>query len=163
LREENRIVNCEEKDVVNREEVNWFQTIADAETTEHFVLALYERRRISLQVMADVARERGSTNRSRNQFRTTATRRTNEYPATELPVAIPSEEPMSAQSLQNYNTNAAFVYGSGADYDLSKHFTLRAEYRGFVYERPDFGLVALHPRPRTRRSRPRELSSGSSD
>jgi opacity protein-like surface antigen len=41
-------------------------------------------------------------------------------------------------------TKAAFVYGGGADYDLSKHFTLRAEYRGFVYERPDFGLDALH-------------------
>jgi opacity protein-like surface antigen len=39
---------------------------------------------------------------------------------------------------------AAFVYGGGADYDLSKHFTLRAEYRGFVYGRPDFGLAALH-------------------
>jgi len=39
---------------------------------------------------------------------------------------------------------AAFVYGGGVDYDLSKHFTLRGEYRGFVYERPDFGLDALH-------------------
>src|ERR1700676_2963725 len=39
---------------------------------------------------------------------------------------------------------AAFVYGGGVDYDLRKHFTLRAEYRGFVYERPDFGLDALH-------------------
>jgi opacity protein-like surface antigen len=39
---------------------------------------------------------------------------------------------------------AAFVYGGGGDYDLSKHFTLRAEYRGFVYERPDFGLNTLH-------------------
>ena len=38
----------------------------------------------------------------------------------------------------------AFVYGGGADYDLSKHFTLRAEYRGFVYERPDFDLATLH-------------------
>jgi opacity protein-like surface antigen len=40
-------------------------------------------------------------------------------------------------------TKAAFVYGGGADYDLSKHFTLRAEYRGFVYERPDFNLATL--------------------
>src|SRR6266436_159108 len=28
-------------------------------------------------------------------------------------------------------SKAAFVYGGGADYDLSRHFTLRAEYRGF--------------------------------
>ncbi len=41
-------------------------------------------------------------------------------------------------------SRAAFVYGGGADYELSKHFTLRAEYRGFVYERPDFDLAALH-------------------
>jgi len=39
---------------------------------------------------------------------------------------------------------AAFVYGVGGDYDLGKHLILRAEYRGFVYERPDFGLDALH-------------------
>jgi opacity protein-like surface antigen len=39
---------------------------------------------------------------------------------------------------------AAFVYGGGADYELTKHFMLRAEYRGFVYERPDFQLDALH-------------------
>ncbi len=38
-------------------------------------------------------------------------------------------------------SKAAFVYGGGADYDLSRHFTLRAEYRGFVYGRPDFDLA----------------------
>ena len=42
--------------VVNREELNWLlQTIKDAETAERFVLAQYERGRISLQVMADVS------------------------------------------------------------------------------------------------------------
>ena len=41
-------------------------------------------------------------------------------------------------------TRPAFVYGGGVDYDLAKHLSLRAEYRGFVYERPDFGLDALH-------------------
>jgi hypothetical protein len=74
---------------VNREEVNWLlQTIKDAETTKRFVLALYERRRISLQVMADVARERGSINRNRNPFGSMAASHSDEYPATELPVAI---------------------------------------------------------------------------
>jgi len=38
----------------------------------------------------------------------------------------------------------AFLYGAGADYALSRHFTLRAEYRGFVYKNPDFGLGALN-------------------
>jgi opacity protein-like surface antigen len=39
---------------------------------------------------------------------------------------------------------AAFVYGGGADFAVSKHLALRAEYRGFVYKRPDFGSPALN-------------------
>jgi opacity protein-like surface antigen len=38
----------------------------------------------------------------------------------------------------------AFIYGGGADFLLSKHFSLRAEYRGLVYKAPDFGLSALN-------------------
>src|SRR6266849_3328792 len=49
---------------------------------------------------------------------------------------------------------AAFVYGGGADYDLSKHFTLRAEYRGFVYERPDYDLATLHSGATTHTAQP---------
>jgi opacity protein-like surface antigen len=36
---------------------------------------------------------------------------------------------------------AAFVYGAGADYRITGHIALRAEYRGLVYNRPDFGLA----------------------
>jgi len=38
----------------------------------------------------------------------------------------------------------AFIYGGGGDFLLSKHFSLRAEYRGFVYKSPDFGLSSLN-------------------
>ncbi len=38
----------------------------------------------------------------------------------------------------------AFLYGAGANYALTQHFSLRAEYRGFVYKNPDFGLRALN-------------------
>jgi opacity protein-like surface antigen len=38
----------------------------------------------------------------------------------------------------------AFLYGVGADYVLTRYFSLRAEYRGFVYKNPDFGLRALN-------------------
>ena len=38
----------------------------------------------------------------------------------------------------------AFVYGGGADFPLSRHFSLRGEYRGLVYKSPDFGLSALN-------------------
>ena len=51
-------------------------------------------------------------------------------------------------------TKAAFVYGVGGDYDLGKHFTLRAEYRGFVYGRPDFDLASLHSGATTHTAQP---------
>lgn len=38
----------------------------------------------------------------------------------------------------------AFLYGGGADYTLTQHLSLRAEYRGFVYKNPDFGLRGLN-------------------
>jgi len=41
---------------------------------------------------------------------------------------------------------AAFVYGGGVDFALVKHVALRAEYRGFVYNRPDFQLATLDSR-----------------
>jgi outer membrane immunogenic protein len=37
-------------------------------------------------------------------------------------------------------TRAAFVYGGGADFSLSKRVFLRAEYRGLVYNSPTFDL-----------------------
>lgn len=39
---------------------------------------------------------------------------------------------------------AAFVYGGGANYWISRAVALRAEYRGFVFKRPDFGLASLN-------------------
>jgi len=74
---------------MNREELNWLlQTIKDAETAERFVLAQYERGRISFQMMADVARERGWINRIANRFLTAAARHSAEYATAELPIAI---------------------------------------------------------------------------
>jgi opacity protein-like surface antigen len=35
-----------------------------------------------------------------------------------------------------------FSYGGGVDYVLMKHLSLRAEYRGLVYNAPDFGLAS---------------------
>src|SRR6266705_8636 len=40
-------------------------------------------------------------------------------------------------------TRPAFVYGGGVDYRLVRHIALRLEYRGFVYNRPDFGIATL--------------------
>jgi opacity protein-like surface antigen len=40
-------------------------------------------------------------------------------------------------------TRAAFVYGAGADVNLSNHIFMRAEYRGFVYSSPTYDLPTL--------------------
>jgi len=74
---------------MNREDVNWIlQTIEDPENAARFVLAQYERGRISLQVVNDVAQERGLINRTASQFLTTAARRSAEYASTRLTLAI---------------------------------------------------------------------------
>ena len=48
----------------------------------------------------------------------------------------------------------AFVYGGGVDYRLVRHVALRLEYRGFVYNRPDFGLAALSSNVTTHTAQP---------
>jgi opacity protein-like surface antigen len=37
-----------------------------------------------------------------------------------------------------------FLYGGGVNYALSRHFSLLAEYRGYVYKDADFGVRALN-------------------
>jgi len=39
-------------------------------------------------------------------------------------------------------TRAAFVYGGGADFNLTKRVFVRAEYRGLVYNSPTFDLTS---------------------
>ena len=41
-------------------------------------------------------------------------------------------------------TRGAFVYGAGADYAFTRHISLRAEYRGYVYKAPNFNLAGLN-------------------
>jgi opacity protein-like surface antigen len=48
----------------------------------------------------------------------------------------------------------AFVYGGGVDYRLVRHVALRMEYRGFVYNRPDFGLARLSSNVTTHAAQP---------
>ena len=46
---------------------------------------------------------------------------------------------MGAASAQ---TRAAFLYGGGADFNLTHRFFLRAEYRGFIYNSPTFDFTS---------------------
>jgi len=55
----------------------------------------------------------------------------------------PKDSPFNSQ------TRAAFVYGGGADFGLTKHIYVRAEYRGFVYNSPTFDIPALAGLDRT--------------
>ena len=41
-------------------------------------------------------------------------------------------------------TKAAFVYGDGLNFDVTRNFGVRTEYRGFVYNVPDFTQNSLH-------------------
>jgi outer membrane immunogenic protein len=41
----------------------------------------------------------------------------------------------------NTQARAAFVYGGGADFNITKRVFLRAEYRGLVYNSPTFDLA----------------------
>jgi opacity protein-like surface antigen len=38
----------------------------------------------------------------------------------------------------------AFLYGGGVNYALTRHLSLLAEYRGYVYKDVDFGVRALN-------------------
>jgi opacity protein-like surface antigen len=37
-----------------------------------------------------------------------------------------------------------FFYGGGVDYTVTRHWSVRAEYRGYVYKDADFGVRALN-------------------
>ena len=74
---------------MNREELNWLlQTINGAATAECFVLAQYQHGRISWEVMADVARERGWIKRAANQFVNVLTSDSSQYASSHLPIVI---------------------------------------------------------------------------
>jgi len=49
----------------------------------------------------------------------------------------------------DYQARAAFVYGGGADYNLTSHLFLRAEYRGLVYNSPTYNIAGLGGMDRT--------------
>jgi opacity protein-like surface antigen len=51
-------------------------------------------------------------------------------------------------------TVGAFVYGAGADFPIVKHISLRAEYRGLVYNAPDFGFRSLNTNTITHTAQP---------
>ena len=51
-------------------------------------------------------------------------------------------------------TKAAFVYGGGADVNLTRRFALRFQFRGLVYRRPDYGLASFNSDATTHTAQP---------
>jgi len=51
-------------------------------------------------------------------------------------------------------TRGAFLYGAGADYPVTRYLAVRAEYRGFVYKAPSFGLDTLNTNSWTHSAQP---------
>jgi opacity protein-like surface antigen len=56
----------------------------------------------------------------------------------------PTGNPFGSVSGAQRQSVGVFVYGGGADFPLVKHVSLRAEYRGLVYNAPDFGFSNLN-------------------
>jgi opacity protein-like surface antigen len=56
-------------------------------------------------------------------------------------------EPINA-IFAHQETRPAMVFGVGAEYDVSRHFSVRAEYRGLFYKMPDFGIDNGFPKQR---------------
>jgi opacity protein-like surface antigen len=56
-------------------------------------------------------------------------------------------EPINA-SFAHQQRRASMVFGVGGEYDVSPHFSVRAEYRGLLYKMPDFGISSGLPEHR---------------
>lgn len=51
-------------------------------------------------------------------------------------------DPKNFQGLDS-QTRAAGIYGGGADFGVSRHVFVRAEYRGFLYDSPTYNLTSV--------------------
>jgi opacity protein-like surface antigen len=56
----------------------------------------------------------------------------------------PTDDAKRTHSGIDQQTKPAFVYGGGVNFDIVRQFGIRAEYRGLVYETPDFGVTSLN-------------------
>ncbi len=66
----------------------------------------------------------------------------------------PTGNPFGTVTGAQRQSVGAFVYGGGADFPIVKHVSLRAEYRGLVYNAPDFGINGLSTNKVTHAAQP---------
>jgi opacity protein-like surface antigen len=65
----------------------------------------------------------------------------------------PTNSPLQLVGANGQN-KGVFLYGAGTDIDINKRFAFRLEYRGLVYDRPDFGISALNSGRTTHTAQP---------
>lgn len=63
-------------------------------------------------------------------------------------------DPVNPIGPETVQARAAFLYGGGADINLTDRFFVRAEYRGLVYNTPDFNTFFIGPNRVTHRAEP---------
>ena len=56
----------------------------------------------------------------------------------------PTGNPGGFVSNAETQAKGAFLYGGGVNYTLTRHWSVRAEYRGYVYKDTDFGVKTLN-------------------
>ena len=66
----------------------------------------------------------------------------------------PTGNPFGSVAGAQRQSAGVFVYGGGADFPVLKHVSLRAEYRGLIYDAPDFGISALNTNKLTHAAQP---------
>jgi opacity protein-like surface antigen len=54
-------------------------------------------------------------------------------------------EPINSKIGATQETRPALLFGAGANFKLTRKLSLRAEYRGFLYKSPDFGIQDITP------------------
>ena len=54
-------------------------------------------------------------------------------------------DPLSSKTGTKQQTRPAMLLGVGANFKLTEHLDLRAEYRGLFYKSPDFNLLDIDP------------------
>jgi outer membrane immunogenic protein len=62
--------------------------------------------------------------------------------------------PINPVGFETTQARGAFLYGGGVDISLTDRFFIRAEYRGLVYNTPDFNTLYLGPYRATNRAEP---------
>jgi opacity protein-like surface antigen len=66
----------------------------------------------------------------------------------------PTDNTFGAAPGAQRQATGVFAYGGGADFPILKRIALRAEYRGLIYNAPDFGLTALNTNTVTHTAQP---------